>query len=271
MISMFEIVKKFTVACPCLRPLTTIAKMTQAQEPQQDEIPISPELPSPKISQKQRRRQKLDENGIISSEIQILASSTLSLSIASSMASPTRLLVCSIGNPAPLTNTLHSAGHLVLSSLAAKLSAPFFQKSRAYGNGLVSIGPEYTLWQSTSFMNISGVGVASAWRQFVKENQRDGEEVGLVVIHDELELKVGDLKVKKGTQSAKGHNGLKSINEKLRGTEYMRIAVGIGRPESREPDAVADYVLRKVNQGERVKIGDCVRRVEEELRKLSGR
>lgn len=120
-------------------------------------------------------------------------------------------------------------------------------------------------------MNISGVGVASAWRQFVKENMRDGEEVGLVVIHDELESKVGEVKVKKGAASAKGHNGLKSINEKLRGVDYMRIGVGIGRPESREPNDVANYVLRKMTPGERVKIEGSVGRVEEELRKLSGR
>jgi len=120
-------------------------------------------------------------------------------------------------------------------------------------------------------MNISGVGIAAAWRQFVKESKRDGEEVGLVIVHDELELKVGDVRIKKGSQSAKGHNGLKSINEKLRDTDYTRIAVGIGRPESREPNAVAEYVLRKMGPGERAKIEGAVGRVEDELRRLAGR
>ena len=120
-------------------------------------------------------------------------------------------------------------------------------------------------------MNTSGVGVAAAWRQFIKDTKGEREEVGLVIVHDELELKVGDVKVKRGTQSAKGHNGLKSINEKLRGLDYTRIAVGIGRPESREPTAVADYVLRKMSAGERVKIQAATVRVEEELRSLSGR
>jgi PTH1 family peptidyl-tRNA hydrolase len=57
------------------------------------------------------------------------------------MGSPIRLLVCSIGNPGPYLNTLHSAGHTVLTSLAASLAHPAFQKSRAYGNGLLSPGP----------------------------------------------------------------------------------------------------------------------------------
>lgn len=120
-------------------------------------------------------------------------------------------------------------------------------------------------------MNISGVGVAAAWRQFAKDNKREGEEVGLVVVHDELESRVGEVKIKKGVASAKGHNGLKSINEKLRGTEYTRIGVGIGRPESREPDVVAGYVLRKISAMERVKIEGAVGRVGEELRRLAGR
>lgn len=120
-------------------------------------------------------------------------------------------------------------------------------------------------------MNVSGAGVAAAWRQFAKENKGVGEDVRLVVVHDELESKVGEVKVKRGTASAKGHNGLKSIKEKLKGTEYMRIGVGIGRPEGREPDVVAEYVLRKISAVERVKIEEAVGKVEEELRRLAGR
>ena len=118
-------------------------------------------------------------------------------------------------------------------------------------------------------MNISGVGVAAAWRQFLKDVR--GEEAKLVVVHDELELKLGEVKVKKGDASARGHNGLKSINEVLRGQAYMRIGVGIGRPESREPNAVAAFVLKKMSAIERAKVEGCVLRVEEELRRLSGR
>jgi PTH1 family peptidyl-tRNA hydrolase len=183
------------------------------------------------------------------------------------MTSPVRLLVCSIGNPSPYLNTLHSAGHTVLTSLAASLSHPSFQKSRAYGNGLVSAGPIYTLWQSSSLMNVSGTGVAAAWRQFLKDG---GAKARLIVVHDELELGLGEIRVRSGNLSAKGHNGLKSIKEVLRGVEYTRIGVGIGRPQSRDPDAVATYVLRKMSSVERSKIEGCGGKVEEELRKMSG-
>jgi PTH1 family peptidyl-tRNA hydrolase len=184
------------------------------------------------------------------------------------MAAPVRLLVCSIGNPSPYLHTLHSAGHTVLTSLAASLSHPPFQKSRAYGNGLLSPGPVYTLWQSSSLMNISGSGVAAAWRQFLKDD--GGAEARLVVVHDELELGLGEVRVRDGNLSAKGHNGLKSIKEALRGAEYTRIGVGIGRPQSRDADAVAAYVLKKMSGVERSRIESCVGKVEGELRKMSG-
>jgi peptidyl-tRNA hydrolase, PTH1 family len=182
------------------------------------------------------------------------------------MATPIRLLVCSIGNPGPYLNTLHSAGHTVLSALANTLAYPSFQKSRAYGNGLVSAGSEFTLWQSNSLMNVSGLGVAAAWRQFQKEGR--GEEARLVVVHDELELAPGQMQIKSGAASAKGHNGLKSISGILKSMEYTRIGVGIGRPESREPEVVAGYVLRKMSVQERMKIEGCVEKVEMCLRRM---
>jgi len=182
------------------------------------------------------------------------------------MASPIRLLVCSIGNPGPYLNTLHSAGHTVLSALATSLSYPPFLKSRAYANGLLSTGSDFTLWQSTTQMNISGPGVASAWRQFQKESR--GEEMRLVVVHDELESALGQVKVRPGSASAKGHNGLKSIGEALAGKEYVRIGVGIGRPESRDKRDVADYVLRKMSGIDRGRIESAAGKVEVELRRL---
>jgi PTH1 family peptidyl-tRNA hydrolase len=180
----------------------------------------------------------------------------------------TRLLVCSIGNPGPYLNTLHSAGHTVLNILASSLSYPSFQKSKAYGNGSISEGNDFTLWQSSSLMNISGKGVAKAWQQFQKEGAGDGRRCGLVVVHDELQLALGQVKVKDGKASPAGHNGLKSIRGMLGGASYTRIGVGIGRPESREPDVVAAYVLRKMTIAEKTAIENSVGRVEMELRRM---
>jgi PTH1 family peptidyl-tRNA hydrolase len=184
------------------------------------------------------------------------------------MTTRVRLLVCSIGNPAPYTNTLHSAGHTVLSILTSSLAYPPFQRDRAYGNGVVTHGSGLTFWQSKSLMNVSGAGVSAAWRQFQRESR--GEQTELVVVHDELELPVGEVKVKDGGASAKGHNGLKDIAKCLPGQKYKRIGVGIGRPESREPNVVASYVLRKMNATERAKVAGSWVKVEVELRKMQG-
>jgi PTH1 family peptidyl-tRNA hydrolase len=119
-------------------------------------------------------------------------------------------------------------------------------------------------------MNISGVALASAWKTFVAQNQSHDGAVGLVVLHDELELPLGQVRVKSGNLSAKGHNGLKSIKEKMPNVEYTRIGIGIGRPLSREKDAVAAYVLGKMSAGQRAAVMGSAGRVEAEIRKLVG-
>lgn len=89
----------------------------------------------------------------------------------------------------------------------------------------------------------------------------------MVVVHDELELALGGVKVKGGELSTKGHNGLKSIQGSFRG-EWTRIGVGIGRPESREREDVSRFVLKKMSPQERMKVEGSVGRVLEELRRL---
>ncbi|KAI9050236.1 hypothetical protein LZ554_006373 [Drepanopeziza brunnea f. sp. 'monogermtubi'] len=192
---------------------------------------------------------------------------TIRLTLPSSMAQPMRLLVCSIGNRGPYINTLHSAGHTVLDTLASSLGYPGFQKSAKHGNGLISAGGEFTLWQSSSQMNVSGVGVSRAWKSFVAESR--GQETKLVIVHDELELALGQVKVKAGTASPKGHNGLKSINECLKGEAYTRIGVGIGRPLSRDREDVSAFVLRKMTGAEKRSVEGTVGAVEMELRRLA--
>lgn len=234
----------------------------------------TPKKKSRKQKQQEKRNIPIDDigNNYACSEDSTIATTltlnSLSIHHISQMAAPLRLLVCSIGNPAPYTNTFHSAGHNVIAALASSLAYPGFQKSREYGNGVVSAGSDFTLWQSRSSMNVSGAGVSTAWKQFLKDTR--GEDAALVVVHDELELPIGDVRVRDGGASAKGHNGLKDIAKLLRGQQYKRIAVGIGRPESREPNVVAGYVLRKMSGTERAKIESAATKVETELRRMRG-
>lgn len=179
------------------------------------------------------------------------------------------LLICGIGNPgAAYANTLHSAGLTVVKALADMLGYPQFVKDRTFGNGLVSRQPgrehDWTLWQSTSYMNESGKGVAAAFHHF----QREAPDGKLVVIYDELERQLGSVTVRtKEGASAKGHNGLKSIMAALGGRNLVRVGVGIGRPVSRESEDVAAYVLKKMSVEDRGRIEgaveEIVRRLEE--------
>lgn len=119
-------------------------------------------------------------------------------------------------------------------------------------------------------MNLSGVSVAAAYKQFQKDNA--GRVSKLVVLADELELPLGDVKVRGATLSHKGHNGLKSIKEKMANDykEIQRVSIGIGRPASRESGDVANYVLKKMNPIEKMKIEGAAGRVLAELARIAG-
>ena len=184
------------------------------------------------------------------------------------------LLVCSIGNPgSTYAHTLHSVGHTVLNRLAERLGYGGFHKDRSLGNGLVSKpsvaddGGNWTLWQSTSYMNESGKGVRAAWTTWSR-NIADGE-ARLVVVYDELEKALGSVTLRTNqAASAKGHNGLKSIMSVIGNTPFARIGIGIGRPTSRESDDVARYVLKKMTPAEKSKIEDSDDEVIAKLKQL---
>lgn len=184
------------------------------------------------------------------------------------------ILVCGIGNPgSTYANTLHSAGLTVVKTLAERLAYPPFQKDRSLGNGLVSRpsvsgdSGDWTLWQSTAYMNESGKGVRGAWMTWSKSLPDDGGR--LVIVHDELEKPLGSVTLRTNQGgSAKGHNGLKSILAVMGNTPFARIGIGIGRPISRDSDDVAQYVLRKMTPGERDRIEKCVDEVIAKLAQL---
>lgn len=158
-----------------------------------------------------------------------------------------QMLIVSIGNPGKdFTNTYHNAGHLLARALTTR-----------------HIPESWSVHQSKVFMNVSGPEVAKIMRK-VSNNAR------LVVLHDDLEGKVGVVRVKTGGVSAQGHNGIKSIQQTLgkTGPMWWRIGVGIGRPSSKDPRVVADYVLGKMRNDDWAKIEDSVDKVIAEIERL---
>ncbi|RMZ79009.1 hypothetical protein DV737_g3645, partial [Chaetothyriales sp. CBS 132003] len=197
---------------------------------------------------------------------------------------PVRVLVASVGNPGPYLTTRHSAGHILNKLLASHLNFPSFQKSKPY-SGSISSGndvgrPELTLWQSSNMMNESGIGLLKAWKAFTCTPS--DAITSLIVLHDELETAPGVLKVRRGPEgSARGHNGIKSVINTLRGAavlpelgdKFIRIGVGIGRPMSRERDDVSAYVLGQVTKGERdgiqARVGEVEKLLQNEITRIS--
>ena len=102
-------------------------------------------------------------------------------------------------------------------------------------------GPRVAILRPQTFMNESGRSVGPARGSYKLDLDR------LVVVHDEIDLPFGDVRVRLGGGLA-GHNGLKSLRRDLGAPDFHRVRVGVGRPDSTDPDIVAAYVLGKWRQ-----------------------
>ena len=155
-----------------------------------------------------------------------------------------RLLV-GLGNPGPeYEGTRHNAGFWWLDAAAACIACP--PGPGAQLSGLVARvnRPDGPLWllEPMTYMNLSGRSVAALARFFKIE---PGE---ILVVHDDLDLQPGQLKLKLGGSPA-GHNGLKDIHAQLGTPDYWRLRLGIGHPGVKAE--VINYVLRKPAPDER--------------------
>lgn len=155
-----------------------------------------------------------------------------------------RWLIAGLGNPGPAyAANRHNAGFLTADVLAARAGARFKAgKFRALAADGRLAGRSVTIIKPLTFMNESGGPVAG-----VSGFYRVGAEQ-LVVIHDELDLPFGTVRLKLGGGD-NGHNGLRSVTARLGTREYYRARIGIGRPPGRMDPAV--YVLRDFSAAER--------------------
>ena len=160
------------------------------------------------------------------------------------------LLLVGLGNPgAKYERNRHNIGYMAVDDIVRRHS---FGPWRARFQGLVSegrLGSEKVLaLKPATYMNLSGQSVGEAMR-FYKLDLED-----IVVIHDELDLAPGKMKVKKGGGSA-GNNGIKSLTQHL-GDGYRRVRIGIGHPGDK--NRVADYVLRDFAKSDQDWIEDLI-------------
>jgi peptidyl-tRNA hydrolase, PTH1 family len=153
--------------------------------------------------------------------------------------------VAGLGNPGSrYADTRHNVGARAVQRLAERLGTRL-RKVRFVpieaGEGVVD-GERVWLARPQTFMNESGPSIASLARKRGVEADR------VIVVHDEIDLPFGSLKVKRGGSTA-GHRGLDSVARSLRTKDFLRIRIGVGRPPGRRE--AADHVLGSFSKAER--------------------
>ena len=158
---------------------------------------------------------------------------------------PGPALVVGLGNPGPAyADTRHNIGFGVVELLAARAGGGRFSKHRSNADVLEGrlAGRRVVFAKPRTYMNVSGGPVAGLVRYFSVPVE------DLVVIHDDLDLGFGVIRLKRGGGEG-GHNGLRSISASLGTKDYLRVRFGIGRPPGRQDPA--DYVLKQFSGTER--------------------
>ena len=142
-------------------------------------------------------------------------------------------LVVGLGNPGDkYAATRHNVGYMALDELAGELTPVPGVKA------LVQVRDGVAYARSTTYMNTTGEAVGPLAKQLGVAPER------IIVVHDELDLPAGKVRVKLGGNE-NGHNGLKSITEHLGTRDYLRVRMGIGRPP--QGMAVPDWVLSPID------------------------
>jgi PTH1 family peptidyl-tRNA hydrolase len=157
------------------------------------------------------------------------------------------LLVVGLGNPgSEYRGSRHNVGADVIELLAQRHGARLRKrKERALVDEATIEGRRVALAVPLTYVNNSGLAVRALARRFGVQPEQ------IVVVHDELDLPVAQLKLKAGGGLA-GHNGLRSIVAHLHSQDFLRVRIGVGKPVSKEQGA--DHVLNRFGKRERAEV-----------------
>lgn len=161
-------------------------------------------------------------------------------------------LIVGLGNPGPqYEKTRHNVGFMVADALAGRIGGAFSSHKKSNSEIVQArLGSRsVVIAKPRTFMNLSGQPVAALARFF------SIEPANIVVVHDELDIDFGALRLKLGGGEG-GHNGLRSISQHLSTKDYLRVRVGVGRPPGRMDPA--SFVLKPFSAAERKDLGVVV-------------
>jgi PTH1 family peptidyl-tRNA hydrolase len=154
-------------------------------------------------------------------------------------ASTLDLLVAGLGNPGgAYERTRHNVGWLVVDEVARRHDGSFRSKFNGQLAEVRLDGLRLALLKPETYMNVSGKSVGAAGRFFKVDPP------SLLVVHDDVDLEPGRFQARLGGGLA-GHNGLRSIAGALGTQDFLRLRIGVGRPERGDLRPVADYVLSR--------------------------
>jgi PTH1 family peptidyl-tRNA hydrolase len=165
---------------------------------------------------------------------------------------PYDALVVGLGNPGKqYDGSRHNVGFDAIAGLAAQCSTTLKTgRDRALVAETRIDSKRIVLATPTTFMNESGNAVSPLARRYGID-----EPSQLIVVHDELDLDPGVVRVKIGGGLA-GHNGLRSIAHHLKNQDFVRVRIGVGKPPSKEQGA--DHVLSRLSAADRRVLDDAV-------------
>lgn len=182
-------------------------------------------------------------------------------------------MIVGLGNPGPeYAGTRHNVGFMVAEALTERWelgrAKDRFRGRIAQGRiGSPALGgpatgprPSVAVLCPQTFMNDAGRSVGPARGAFKLALER------VVVVHDEIDLPFGEVRARLGGGLA-GHNGLKSIKRELGGADFMRVRVGVGRPDSTDPEIVSAYVLGRFRESAE-QVRDLVERARDEVERV---
>lgn len=147
------------------------------------------------------------------------------------------LLVAGLGNPGrEYARNRHNVGHMVVDELARRHDGAWKAKFNGQLAEVRIDGHKVALLKPETYMNDSGRSVQAAMQYFKLEPD------AVLVVHDESDLPLARLQARHGGGLG-GHNGLRSVAQHLGTPDFLRLRVGVGRPERGDPRPLADYVL----------------------------
>jgi PTH1 family peptidyl-tRNA hydrolase len=173
-----------------------------------------------------------------------------------------------LGNPGrEYAETRHNIGSMVAAALVERWELP---RTRDRFRGRITEGraggvpgearPRVAVLCPETYMNDSGRSVGPARGAFKVPLER------VLVIYDEIDLPFGEVRTRRGGGLA-GHNGLKSLKRELGGEDFVRVRVGVGRPDSSDPEIVSAWVLGRFRE-DREQVGELIERACDEVQEI---